>query len=658
MCGITGSFDPHAGRNTQDLTGITRRMSLTLTHRGPDDMGVWIDPSAAVALGHRRLSIIDLTAEGHQPMVSSTGRYVLTYNGEIYNHPEIRAELKAVGSIAFRGSSDTEVMLAAFECWGIKESVLRFNGMFAFAVWDSVTRTLTLARDRAGEKPLYCGWMQGAFLFGSELKALRAHPAFHAEIDRGALALFIRHGYVPGPHSIYRRIWKLPPATILEIDAASDQSSFRPEAYWSAEAAAVDGIRNPLPPGDEAATDRLDAILTDAVEIRMTADVPLGAFLSGGIDSSTVVALMQKVSTRPVKTFTLGFREAGYDEAADAARIAKHFGCDHTEFYVEPAEARDIIPLLPALYDEPFADSSQIPTYVVSKLARKHVTVSLSGDGGDELFGGYTRYQWAPSIWERMNRIPAGPRLALARLLTGIPYGVGSAVSGAVNALLPAAAKVSNPGDKLQKLADLLGAESPKALYLNLVSQWNHPEMLVRDAQEPPTRLSGAGDWNTREEFLNGMMLLDSLTYLPDDILAKVDRASMGVSLESRVPLLDHRVIEFAWHLPHNLKIRQGVTKWLLRQVLYRYVPRELVERPKSGFGVPVHVWLRGPLRDWAETLLDADRLWREGFFNPGPIRAKWAEHLSGRCNHSAQLWTVLMFQAWLEAQGGSEPPL
>jgi asparagine synthase (glutamine-hydrolysing) len=648
MCGIAGILDFSGLSGWEDSIG---RMTETLVHRGPDDHGVWIDQRANIALGHRRLSIIDLSPEGRQPMVSHSGRYVMVFNGEIYNYRDLRADLP---DSPFRGSSDTEVMLAAFDRWGIGASLARFNGMFAFAVWDRQDRMLTLARDRAGEKPLYYCWTGGSFLFGSELKALRAHPAFTGQISRDSLALFMRHSYVPAPYTIYQNVWKLPPATTLTV--GRDQFA-EPLPYWSLREVAEAGAANPFRLTEAEAVAQLDALLSDSVKLRMVADVPLGAMLSGGVDSSTVVALMQRNSTRPVKTFTLGFHVAGYDEAGHAKEVARHLGCDHTELYVTPQDAMDVIPGLPAIYDEPFADSSQIPTYLVSRLARRHVTVSVSGDGGDEMFGGYTRYQWGDPIWRRMRRIPLALRRNLAGCLNGLPHGTWDKALR-ITSWLPKRFRQSKPADKLQKLANFLPAENPENLYLSLVSQWHDPTSLVRDSTEPPTALTQPAQWAALPDFTRRMMFLDTLTYLPDDILVKLDRASMAVSLESRVPILDHRIIEFSWRLPLGLKVRGGETKWLLRRVLDQYVPRELTERPKSGFGLPIHEWLRGALREWAEEYLDAGRLSREGFFEPAPIRQQWVEHLSGRRNHMFPLWNVLMFRAWLDEQGSrcSEP--
>jgi asparagine synthase (glutamine-hydrolysing) len=659
MCGIAGFFEPHSIRTRNELESVAIRMAATIAHRGPDDHGVWVDIDEGIALAHRRLSIIDLSPAGHQPMISRSQRYVIIFNGEIYNYRELKSCLggdTAGPGPVFRGSSDTEIMLAAFDRWGLEAAVAKFNGMFAFAVWDREERTLILGRDRVGEKPLYYGRMGGAFLFGSELKALRAHPAFCGRISRGSLALFLRDGYVPGPYSIYENVWKLPPGTILRIRDNADPGSMNPAPYWSAKDVAEAGLRNPLRLTDDEAVVRLDSLLSDAVRLRMVADVPLGAFLSGGIDSSTVVALMQKDSARPVKTFTLGFREAGWDEAVDAAKVAAHLGCDHTQLYVTPAEAMEVVPLMPTLYDEPFADSSQIPTYIVSRLARQHVTVSLSGDGGDEVFGGYSRYRLTAALWQKIRWLPIELRRYLAKVLAGLPYGVGDIITRSANSLLPASAKASNPVGKLQRLAGLLAADSPEALYYRYLSLWSDPFAVVLGASELPTTLSPRNHLPGIPDFVERMMLLDSITYLPDDILVKVDRASMGVSLESRVPLLDHRIIEFSWQLPLSMKIRDGQGKWLLRQVLYRYVPRELVDRPKAGFSVPIHVWIRGPLRPWAEELLDADRLRREGFFDPVPIRRMWAEHLAGTRNNMYALWNVLMFQAWLEHERAETP--
>lgn len=643
MCGLTGYWQV-AGDSAEASEAIARAMALQITHRGPDDSGVWVDAVAGIALAHRRLSILDLSPAGHQPMASPGGRYVIVFNGEIYNHLELRAGLP---SIAWRGYSDTETLLAAFEAWGIEATLKKCVGMFALALWDRETRSLTLARDRMGEKPLYYGWQGDAFLFGSELKALRAHPAFCGEIDRDALALYLRHNYVPAPYSMYRGIAKLPPGSWLTLTTNAAAVSPAPTFYWRACDAAQAGARRDL--SDETAIAALDALLRRATGGQMVADVPLGAFLSGGIDSSTVVALMQAQSSRPVQTFTIGFHEAGYNEAEHAHAVAAHLGTEHTELYVTAEQAMAVIPRLPALYDEPFADSSQIPTFLVAELARRHVTVSLSGDGGDELFGGYNRYVWASRIWRSLGWAPRPLRAALAGILTTLPPAAWNGVFAGLSLLLPKRWRYANPGDKLHKLAGILAVRSPEEIYLALVSHTDRPASVVIGSREPVTVLTDRRQWADVPDFESRMMYLDQMTYLPDDILTKVDRAAMGVSLETRVPLLDHRVVEFAWQLPLSIKIRDGQTKWLLRQVLYRYVPRELIERPKMGFGIPLDVWLRGPLRDWAESLLDEAKLRQEGYFHPEPIRQKWREHLSGQRNWAYYLWNVLMFQAWLE---------
>jgi len=659
MCGIAGVIDLATGLEADGLRAAAGAMADALAHRGPDDSGTWVDSDARIALGHRRLSIIDLSQAGHQPMLAPGGRHAITYNGEIYNYRALRADLEARGH-AFAGNSDTEVLLTAIAAWGAPEALKRCDGMFAFGVWDRARRTLTLARDRVGEKPLYFGWAGGAFLFGSELKALAAWPGFAAEVDRGALALLLRHNAVPAPYSIYRGIYKLPPASLLRVTpelAAHDPGlpALRGlfQGYWSVEDAIEAGHSDPFRGSESEAVAGLDAQLRASVASRMVADVPLGAFLSGGIDSSTVVALMQAQSNRPVKTFTIGFREAGYDEAIHAREIARHLGTDHTELYVTPREAMDVIPRLPSLYDEPFADSSQIPTFLVSQLARRHVTVSLSGDGGDELFGGYNRYLWSQRIWRAVGWMPRAARRGAAALLTGVAPERWDRLFAAAGPAVPRAWRQRLPGDKMHKLAGVLAVENRAAMYRRLVSHWTAPETVVRGAREPDTLLTAPPRQARAGSFAEQMMHLDLVTYLPDDILTKVDRATMGVGLEGRVPLLDHRAVEFAWRLPLALKVRDGQGKWLLRQVLRNYVPRALVERPKMGFGVPIDAWLRGPLRDWAEALLDEARLAREGYFEPAPIRRLWGEHLSGRRNWQYHLWDILMFQAWHEAQRG-----
>jgi asparagine synthase (glutamine-hydrolysing) len=583
-------------------------------------------------------------------MVSSDGRHVIVFNGEIYNFRVLRANLEALG-IRFRGYSDTEVLLAAIGEWGIDQTLDRANGMFAFALWDRGDRCLHLARDRVGEKPLYYGWVGGDFVFASELKALRAHPHWRGEVDRGALTLLLRHNYIPAPYSIYQGIRKLPPGHRLALSpsAGLDRESTRPVPYWDARAVAEMGVRTPFRGTVEEAADELDALLRDAVRLRLEADVPVGAFLSGGIDSSVIVAMMRQESGQPVRTFSIGFHEAAYNEAHYAKAVAEHLGTEHTEFYVTPREAMKVIPRLPEIFDEPFSDSSQIPTFLVSEMTRRHVTVSLSGDGGDELFGGYNRYFLGRSLWNKIGWMPAAARARVAAAIRAVGPARTGRMLGAVQAALPA--RLRNPGDKLDKLAEILAEPDSCGFYRGLVSHWKRPEKIVIGGYELPTMLTDRAAWARLDGFTQRMMCLDLISYLPDDILVKVDRASMAASLESRIPLLDPRLIEFAWRLPLDMKIRNGQGKWLLRQVLYRYVPARLIDRPKTGFGVPIDSWLRGPLREWGEALLDEARLRREGFFEAAPIRVKWEEHLSGRRNWHYYLWDVLMFQAWLERQ-------
>ena len=630
-------------QSTAELPSSVRGMVASIRYRGPDDFGVWCDERVGIGLGHARLSIIDLSPEGHQPMVSASGRYVISYNGEVYNFAELRSELDAVGQ-KFRGSSDTEVMLAAFEEWGIEKAVRRFVGMFAFAIWDRVERHLTLARDRLGEKPLYYGWCGKTFLFGSELKALCAHPSWRGDINRGVLASYMRYGYVPLPHSIYLGICKLLPGTWLKISADDPPGHMPvPITYWSVRKVAMQEPLTDL--SDAAATDALDFLLRQAVGRQMISDVPLGAFLSGGIDSSTIVALMQCQSSRPVRTFSIGFSESDYDEARYAKLVAAHLGTDHTEVYLSAEEALGVIPRLPEIYDEPFGDSSQIPTHLVATLARKHVTVALSGDGGDELFGGYNRYFWGRSIWHRIAPVPQGVRHGVGRMMTALS----PAAWDCIGKLLPRRLRQPTLGDRIHKLASVIDVDGPDELYRRLVSQHREPGSLIVGDDETPIWADAEAAAFGRSDFTERMMFHDLVGYLTDDILTKVDRAAMAVSLETRVPLLDHHLVEFAWRLPLSMKIRDGQGKWLLRQVLYRYVPRDLIDRPKQGFGIPLDAWLRGPLREWAEELLDEHRLRREGYLHPAPIREKWDEHLSGRRNWQYWLWNVLMFQAWNE---------
>lgn len=648
MCGLVGAWDTarrYGGREA--LRASVAAMADTLRHRGPDDAGVWCDEGIGLALGHRRLSIVDLSPQGHQPMRSRSGRYVVTFNGEIYNFGELRADL---GDCGWRGHSDTEVMLAAFEAWGVAGAVEKFSGMFAFAVWDGATHELTLCRDRLGEKPLYFGWQGNTLLFGSELKALRAFPDFRPELDRESVALLLRHNCIPAPRTIYRGFHKLEPGT-LRVFPAGGPGRERSIRYWFPQDAALAGVaaRAEGKVDFAQAADELEALLRRSIGRQMVADVPLGAFLSGGLDSSTIVALMQAQSSRPIKTFTIGFEEEAYSEAEHAWAVAKHLGTDHTELFVTAADALAVVPRLPVLYDEPFADASQVPTFLVSQLASRYVKVALSGDGGDELFGGYNRHFLGPRIWRTANSFPRMARILLGRILLGTSPEALDRAFGFAMPFMPRRLRYGNVGERLHKLAEACLARSPYALYRRLVSHWEDPGGIVLGVEEPRTLLDDAETWQGFGDFAEWMMCVDQITYLPDDILVKVDRAAMANSLESRVPFLDHAVIEWAWRLPIANKISKGVGKQVLREVLYRHVPRELVDRPKAGFGVPIDAWLRGPARDWAEALLDESRLRREAVFDPAPIRKRWHEHLSGERNWQYQLWDVLMFQAWQE---------
>ena len=639
MCGVVGFIQP-GGFAIEEGEAVASRMATVISHRGPDDAGVWLDRELGVALAHRRLAVIELSDAGHQPMSSHSGRYVITFNGEIYNHVELRQQIETKSStrIAWRGGSDTETLVEAIECFGLAEALQLVVGMFAFGLWDRSNRCLVLARDRMGEKPMYFGWQKGVFMFGSEIKALAAHPAFEGEVDREALVLFLRHNYVPYPFSIYKGIGKLKPGTYTRVGVSVERGVvggvLETCSYWSLRDAVAVGEEKPLTHSGDEAVDALYSVLARAVQRQFVADVPLGAFLSGGIDSSTIVALMQAHSMRPVKTFTIGFEEARYDEAVHARAVARHLGTDHTELYVSPQDALDVIPRLPALYDEPFSDASQIPTSMVAELTRRHVTVALSGDGGDELFGGYSRYFRMRRLSRVVAPLPGALRRQLGRAIGLLPadWGGGMRVF-----------------QKARTLAEILNYETEEQLYLALVSHWRSPASVVLYASERETGVSDPSVWPRPAALESRLMAVDALTYLPDDILVKVDRASMGVSLEARAPFLDHGVVELAWRLPLSVKIRKGEGKWVLRQVLYRHVPKELVERPKMGFGVPLSAWLRGPLRDWAESLLDERRLREDGFFRPGPIRERWIQHVSGKRQWEGCLWDILMFHAWLD---------
>jgi asparagine synthase (glutamine-hydrolysing) len=699
MCGFSGYLTTDSAVLSA-AESVATSMAMAIKHRGPDDLGVWADASAGLALGFRRLSVLDLSSAGHQPMSSSSGRFVMTFNGEIYNHLDLRALLSDSNhcqlAYPWLGNSDSETLLACIEVLGLEKTLQKTVGMFAIALWDKQTRTLHLIRDRFGEKPLYYGWVSDpdsakqSFVFGSELKALRAFPGFANHVSREALALYMRFTYVPAPYSIYQGIFKLEPGCMLSINTnfsfkgrdatlngisqhdsvyvpSLPYSPIRPSSvldgltmhrWWSLADIVEQGTQNQIS-SEEEVLESLEQHLKDAVSGQSLADVPLGAFLSGGVDSSTIVAFMQAQSSRPVKTFTVGFEEAEFDESPHARAVARHLGTEHNEFFVSAKQAQDVINELPKIYDEPFADSSQIPTHLVCKAAQQQVTVALSGDAGDELFGGYNRYFWGPRIWSRLAWLPYPARQAFGAAIRLLPPAGWDALSQPANALLPSSKRFSSAGAKAHKLASRLsGVIDMDDLYKSLVSEWTDPAQVVKGNglelsgifREPASMLEDPLPSSGVEEAQLRMMYRDSMTYLPDDILCKVDRAAMATSLETRVPFLDHRVAELAWRMPLNMKIRNGQGKWALRQVLYKYVPKELIDRPKAGFAIPVGQWLRGPLRDWAEALLDEKKLEVEGYFYPKPIRDKWLQHLTGRYDHTSSLWAVLMFQSWLES--------
>jgi asparagine synthase (glutamine-hydrolysing) len=658
VCGIAGILDPAGATSAERLASLAAAMAGTLVHRGPDDDGVWADPTAGVGLGFRRLAIIDLSQAGHQPMRSPAGRYTMVFNGEIYNHRELRRALAP--GVRLRGHSDTEVLLARMDERGVHDALREANGMFALAVFDHQTRELHLARDRLGEKPLYYGWAGGHLVFGSELKALRAHPEMAGVIDRGALALFLRYTFVPAPHTIYRGIRKLLPGTLLTFGAGTAAGRLpEPRPYWQLPevvAASVDGNGSRHPPGDRrAAVEALHELLLDATELRMTADVPVGAFLSGGVDSSTVVALMQ--AARPgakVRTFTVAMPDIAFDESAAAAAVAHHLGTAHTTVELTAGDATGVIPELPRVYDEPFADPSQIPSMLVARAAREHMTVALTGDGGDEAFAGYNRYVLGRAAWRRLRWLPDPVRRGVRRGLLAVPPARVDRLMRRLEPVTPPGLRLRNPGDKAQKLARLLDAgtradDGDGFVYRALVSEWPDPGALALGAVEPGI-FADAGDGVDGLGLVERMMLLDQLGVLPDGMLTKVDRATMAASLECRLPLLDHRVVELAWSLPLEWHLHGGRGKRLLRSVLDRYMPSELIDRPKTGFDPPVGEWLRGPLRDWGEDLLGGRRLADEGWLDPDPIRQRWREHQERKRNWDYALWTVLQFQAWLEA--------
>jgi asparagine synthase (glutamine-hydrolysing) len=651
VCGFVGFINSSSSMDRETLTSLVEKMTAPIFQRGPDDLGIQVEPASGLAFGFRRLSILDLSPEGHQPMTSRNGRYTMVFNGEIYNYQEIRDEMLARGQ-AFRGHSDTEVLLAAFTEWGPAATIAQCNGMFAIALWDRQEDRLHLFRDRVGKKPLYYGWQGRTFLFGSQLSALKVHPDFKAAVDRDALALYMRHNAVPDPHSIYEGIRKLMPGCGLTLDPRRPGYLEAPQPFWSSRQALVDGVANPWA-SEEEGIEELHRLLLNATSRRMVADVPVGAFLSGGIDSSLVVALMQASCDRPVRTFTIGFDETGFNEAPYAKAVAAHLGTDHTEVYLSGQDALEVVPNLPRIFDEPFSDSSQIPTWLVSQVARQQVTVALSGDGGDELFAGYPHQHTALRVWKRLNSIPGPLRWALGTvagcLLLASPQGW-NRVLNKVNIHSPEYPDGRFTGDLLHRVARVLKVHTLQGMYRVLRTHWEGTDIVLgsKDAWspflDPATLPPGISP-------LTSLQYLDSITYLLNDILVKVDRASMAVSLEARAPLLDYRVLEQAWRFRDEWKYRRGVGKLPLRRILSRYIPDSLIDRPKMGFGIPLGDWLRGPLRPWAEELLSRARLEKDGFFRPGPIRAEWKDHLKGFRDHHSHLWDVLMFNAWLETR-------
>jgi len=648
VCGIAG-FIGEDRCNDRNHHGTIVQMMNAIKHRGPDSEGYWHNSEFNVCFGHRRLSIIDLSTHGHQPMISYSDRYVIVFNGEIYNHLLLRENLRVSGAdIAWRGHSDTETLLACIDTWGLEKTIKKCSGMFAIALFDKKDNVVYLVRDRMGEKPLYYGVQEGFFLFGSELKALKQHPSFQGEIDRNSLALQLKYNYIPTPRSIYKGISKLAPGTILKVDVSSKYTNIEavgsPVAFWSLKEVAINAQSNIYTGNTIEAINDLDKLLSHSVKEQMEADVPLGAFLSGGVDSSLIVSIMQSQSSSPVESFSIGFDEEGYNEAVYSKQIAQHLGTKHTDLYVSAQDAINVIPELSSLYDEPFSDSSQIPTYLVSEMTKKSVSVSLSGDAGDELFGGYNRYLWTRKIWNKVKFMPPSVKKFIA-------WGMLSVSPMAWNKILYQIVSMPLPGDKIHKLANLLPAKSADDFYFHLISHWYDVESIVIGAECVVAPVANNISKLELGSIEQNMMYLDSISYLPDDILTKLDRAAMGVSLETRIPFLNHHVVEFAYQLPLSMKIRNGQSKWILRQVLDKYIPRELMERPKMGFAVPIDSWLRGPLRDWAESLLDESRLKQEGFFHVEPVRMKWDEHLSANRNWQYHLWDVLMFQSWLEAQ-------
>ena len=646
MCGIAGVLYSEPKLAKDDFVSLVKTMGDSLIHRGPDDSGEWINAEAGVGLAHRRLSIIDLSPAGHQPMMSASNRYVIVFNGEIYNYKEIRAHLERNG-VSFQGHSDTETLLESIAYAGLEKTLAEINGMFAFALWDKEERSLTLARDRIGKKPLYYGWCNGVFLFGSELKALKKHPEFDDEIDRAALGQFIQYSWLNGPASIYKNFCKLIPGSYLKIKRSDCNQALEPNIYWSVLESAQKAQSNMYSGSFGEAADQLETLLLESVDKRMIADVELGALLSGGIDSSLIVSMMQAQSARKVKTFSIGFHEETHNEADHAKKIATHLSTDHSELYVSPQECMDVIPKLPEIYDEPFADVSQIPTYLVSKLANEKVKVVLSGDGGDELFAGYTRYFRCMEHWRKHEKLPLSVRPA-----------IGKSMDAAAKSLWYLLGHMQTQqgvkgwrrlGSKLDKRARRIGAKSSLELFVRMMTRYQDIRELVYQSESSQTMLTNVSRWPNHSDQILNMMLIDSVCYLPDDILVKVDRASMATSLEARCPLLDKDIAEFAWRLPYAMKVDQFGGKKILKDVLNRYVPNELTDRKKMGFGVPIGKWMRGPLRDWAETLINSDKIKQQGFLDHKTVQRLWLQHQSGWRNHNDILWSILMFQSWLD---------
>ena len=648
MCGLSGFLDNNLSRSSESLKALSHKMCSTLVNRGPDDFGSWVDQKSGIAMSHRRLAIQDTSLAGHQPMVSRSSRYVIVYNGEIYNYRILRRELKKTGYI-FSGQSDTEVLLAAIEIWGLNMALSKFIGMFAFALWDRSNRELYLARDRVGEKPLYYGFFGNVLLFGSELKALEIHDSFIKKINRDAISLLLRYNYIPAPYSIYDNVYKVKPGTFLAIKPQKQKISITEHVYWSfRNIVKRERPNNKINNYEEAMLSVKDT-LTESIRGQMIADVPLGAFLSGGIDSSLVVSIMQSLSSNRIKTYTIGFDYSEHNEAYDAKSIANYLGTEHTELYVTASQALDVIPKIPNIFDEPFADSSQIPTYLISELARTDVTVSLSGDGGDELFGGYNRYHQGYSTWKNLSRMPYPINYICSEIIHSINPDKWNILYNYLGKYIANRKDHKNIGDKLYKMADIVKINNPQDMYSSLISFWSNTEEVVLNSSEPMSIPRDYDNWIGSLDDRENMMFLDTISYLPDDILTKVDRSSMAVSLESRAPFLNHSVIELSQRVPIEMKIKNGQGKWILRNILNDFIPSNLIDRPKTGFGIPIAEWLRGPLKEWAESLIDSSRLKDDGYFNPALITDMWKKHISKNRNYGHHLWSILMFQAWLE---------